>query len=70
MLTGQKMNLCLLNLTYSLVEVSLLLPFCKAHFEYVCYSYIFRPTDPVEIFIASPSPVLFTAYEVGKVYEV
>lgn len=28
-----------------------------------------KPTEPVEIFIASPSPVLFTAYEAGKVYE-
>ncbi|XP_074623643.1 deleted in lung and esophageal cancer protein 1-like isoform X1 [Acropora palmata] len=28
-----------------------------------------KPIDPVEIFIASPSPVLFTAYEAGKVYE-
>lgn len=25
--------------------------------------------DPVEVFIASPSPIVFTAYEVGKVYE-
>lgn len=30
----------------------------------------FRSADPVEVFIASPSPVVFTGYEVGQVYEV
>ena len=30
----------------------------------------FRSDDPVEVFIASPSPVVFTGYEVGQVYEV
>lgn len=67
MLNGQKVHLCLLNLASHLVEASLLLPFCKACMLFI---YIFRPIDPVEIFIASPSPVLFTAYEAGKVYEV
>ncbi|XP_078378630.1 deleted in lung and esophageal cancer protein 1-like isoform X2 [Oculina patagonica] len=28
-----------------------------------------KTADPVEVFIASPSPVMFTAYEVGQVYE-
>lgn len=28
-----------------------------------------QSADPVEVFIASPSPVVFTGYEVGQVYE-
>lgn len=30
----------------------------------------FSTSEPVDIFIASPSPVVFTVYEVGKAYEV